>query len=291
MKKVDPSVVKTLLKKVQRLARGSQIPEDMLKFYVHSLSLQGELPMESLNAETMDETTGLSKCDPKRLPLYKVSELELHTGKCLHVLSSLLDLSMGINDVLTSQSGKIKELMKKDHISSNLFKAAATGRSEEIRKFAEEEDVDEGVLFFVLRASVKAVLSPELKSAAGGKDLSLWNRGFCPICGSQPHFSYLSEDQGKRITCCSFCGHKWRMDRLFCPFCENKDTDSLLQISLKEYPGLRVDVCGKCRQYVKVMDLREMEGTSVAVLDDLGTLFLDFKMAQEKYTRPVPVPA
>jgi FdhE protein len=39
--------------------------------------------------------------------------------------------------------------------------------------------------------------------------------------------------------------------------------------------GLRVDLCGRCGNYLKTIDLRELPGPIIVPLDDVATLHLD----------------
>jgi FdhE protein len=94
---------------------------------------------------------------------------------------------------------------------------------------------------------------------------------------------------GKRYLLCSFCDYQWRIDRIFCPFCSNKDHESLHYLFAEEEEAYRIDLCEKCHQYIKTIDYRKLE-ESDPVLEDLATLHLDILASQKGYKRPVPNP-
>ena len=120
-------------------------------------------------------------------------------------------------------------------------------------------------------------------------DPETWLKGYCPICGSLPSLSLLREEIGKRYLLCSFCGYQWRIDRLICPFCNNKEQDSLGYLYGEGEEAYRIDLCEKCHQYLKTIDLRKVEEPDLC-LEDIATLHLDILASQKGYKRPVPNP-
>ena len=47
----------------------------------------------------------------------------------------------------------------------------------------------------------------------------------------------------------------------------------------------RVDVCEKCKKYIKTLDTREMVGDVIPIIEDMGTLYLDVLAQEEGYLR------
>ncbi len=104
-----------------------------------------------------------------------------------------------------------------------------------------------------------------------------------------PYLALLKGEGGKRYLLCSYCGYEWRIDRLFCPFCGNKDQRSLQYFFGEGKESYRIDTCDQCKQYIKTIDLREMQLIDPG-LEDLATLHLDLIASKKKYKRPVPNP-
>jgi FdhE protein len=101
--------------------------------------------------------------------------------------------------------------------------------------------------------------------------------------------SLLKEEVGKRSLLCSFCGYQWRIERLVCPFCGNKEQESLQYFHAEGEEAHRIDLCDKCHQYIKTIDLRKIEAID-PILEDLATLHLDILASQKGYKRPIPNP-
>jgi FdhE protein len=154
---------------------------------------------------------------------------------------------------------------------------------------ADEFGLHKKVFSFLIWNSVKPSIEAGMEQLRSEVDSEAWLKGYCPVCGSLPSLSLLKEETGKRYLLCSFCGYQWRADRLFCPFCSNKDQESLHYFHGEGEETHRIDLCDKCHQYIKTIDYRNLQ-ESDPVLEDLATLHLDLLATQKGYKRPVPNP-
>ncbi|HBZ54446.1 MAG TPA: hypothetical protein DEO88_03495, partial [Syntrophobacteraceae bacterium] len=82
-----------------------------------------------------------------------------------------------------------------------------------------------------------------------------WQQGYCPICGSLPALLYLHQE-GQRQGFCSWCGTEWEMARLQCPYCDNRDHESLGYLFAETEPEYRIQYCRLCKMYFKQIDRR-----------------------------------
>jgi FdhE protein len=117
-----------------------------------------------------------------------------------------------------------------------------------------------------------ALLSKTLLATYIDKN-TLWGKGYCPVCGSPPAISIL-RGEGERFLFCSFCDHEWLSQRIYCPFCENKDQKTL-HYFFSEEEEYRVNVCDKCKRYIKTVDTREIKRSVYPFLEQVATLHLD----------------
>ena len=71
------------------------------------------------------------------------------------------------------------------------------------------------------------------------------------------------------------CETVWSYPRLRCPFCENDNREELSYLRAENEEYLRVDLCGRCNNHLKTLDLREISGPIILPLDDVATWHLD----------------
>ena len=145
-----------------------------------------------------------------------------------------------------------------------------------------EEQIDLIDLF------IEESLRPELEVVAEKYgalvEKSEWTEGYCPICGKEPKIGEIRESEdGRRYLFCHQCGHKWHFRRIKCPFCGNEEQHSLAYFAVEGEESHRVDVCNKCRRYIKIVELpKSSEGVNLDV-EDIATLHLDMLAYEEGY--------
>ena len=124
-----------------------------------------------------------------------------------------------------------------------------------------------------------SALAPELEK-------NVWEHGTCPHCGQLPYMGQLRGKEGARWHVCSFCQLAFRVARLQCPVCLERDNAKLHFFTTAAEPGYEVHVCETCKNYMKLTDLREKESTlSAPALEDLNSLPLDLAARQQGYIR------
>lgn len=116
-----------------------------------------------------------------------------------------------------------------------------------------------------------------------------WHKGYCPICGSLPSLLYLA-GLGENRGYCSWCGAQWGMNRLQCPYCDNRYHESLGYIRVETEPHYRVNYCNLCKYYFKQIDTREFLYPPCFPLEEWTTLHLDL-LAQRSGFRQAPSPS
>ena len=192
------------------------------------------------------------------------------------------------NTHMAEQVRKIEEALENKRIEMRkLFKEGV--KEKKVQQVADEFGLDKKVFSFLIESSTRPSIEAGMERLRSEVDSEAWLKGYCPICGSPPSLSLLKEETGKRYLLCSYCGYQWRIDRLFCPFCNSKDQESLHYLFAEGEEAYRIDLCDKCHQYIKTIDYRNL-AESDPVLEDLATLHLDILASQKGYKRPVPNP-
>jgi FdhE protein len=119
-----------------------------------------------------------------------------------------------------------------------------------------------------------------------------WDRGFCPACGSWPAMiegAPAASAHGRHVLLCSFCAARWQLSSYRCMYCGNDKESFVTAAPDPEQPGRRVQLCGECGGYAKVLDLSEPIEFPLAAVEDLASMDLDMIAIERKYLKP-PLP-
>jgi FdhE protein len=127
--------------------------------------------------------------------------------------------------------------------------------------------------------------TPPLKAA-----LLTWDRGYCPCCGSWPA---LIESLARRSAAreggalrCSYCAASWELSSRRCVYCANEDDRLVVAAPDVERPGRRLELCGACGGYTKVMTAADLTPFPLIAIEDLATMDLDEGAMARGYHRP-----
>lgn len=153
------------------------------------------------------------------------------------------------------------------------------------RDFAEKTPKASKLLNFLVHTSLTPSLERVAENLAGRVSEKFWDHGTCPICGSLPYIGRLKEKEGYRYLSCSFCHADYRVKRIYCPFCGERDQAKLVYFEAEGEPGFRVDVCKTCNMYIKTVDFRQFDRISIPLLDDLESVVLDILAQNQGYSR------
>jgi FdhE protein len=251
--------------------------------------------------ELQDRSKSSLKTDPIQLekerkdllvregfPLMRKEDFPLDIEASIRLFRSLCRIGKAANPHMAGQVEKIREVLGEK--KTDLKRIFDRGVKEEtIGQVAAETGLDKTILTFFLHNSIRPSIEAGVEQLRGELDPETWRKGHCPACGSLPSLSLLKGEEGRRYLLCSFCGYRWRMDRLRCPACDNKEQQSLKYFCGEGEEAFRIDLCDSCHRYIKTIDYRNLE-ESDPCLEDLATLHLDVLAAQKGYRRAVPDP-
>jgi len=151
----------------------------------------------------------------------------------------------------------------------------------------EASEEDDEKLFDLLDLFVEESLRPALEILAdkyrNAIKESQWSEGYCPVCGKEPKIGELREEEGFRYLFCNQCGLEWNYRRVKCPFCGNEDQQTLAYFTVEDEEKYRVDVCNKCKRYIKIVDFRKTREKANLDVEDIATLHLDVLANEEGY--------
>jgi FdhE protein len=114
-----------------------------------------------------------------------------------------------------------------------------------------------------------------------------WAEGYCPCCGAWPAFAEVRGIERSRHLRCGRCGSAWQLACLTCPYCGMTDHEQLASL-VPEKGGstAAIEVCSRCRGYVKAFTTLQGSPPAQVMLDDLASVELDLAAAARDYRRP-----
>jgi hypothetical protein len=111
-----------------------------------------------------------------------------------------------------------------------------------------------------------------------------WDRGYCPFCGSWPAF--IEACRGERQLRCSFCALAWALRSRSCVYCGNAGDDFVAAAPDVHRSGRRIELCAKCGNYTKVIEVADMTPFPLLAIEDLASMDLDRAAMERDYRRP-----
>lgn len=152
-----------------------------------------------------------------------------------------------------------------------------------LTRLAESIALNNEILFFIAYHAIAPFIEKASFSFRDRFDYQKWQKGVCPICGKKPAMAKLRKEDGLRVLQCSLCRSWWSYPRLKCVVCGNDDQETLEYFYAKEDQAHRVNVCNKCKKYIKTTDCRKLERDVNLEVEDLATVYLDLVAKERGY--------
>jgi FdhE protein len=160
----------------------------------------------------------------------------------------------------------------------------------DLTRFAEDLGLPLPLATFAGQVVCQPLLELLSGRAAALVDPGSWYEAPCPCCGGPPVCSYLrglGEPTGQRLLVCARCLFEWPFPRLRCPNCAEEQDGGFSPVLADQYRAVRVDVCTRCRSYLKTADARQ-DGRVVAIVDDIASIALDLWAESQGLHRLAP---
>jgi FdhE protein len=121
----------------------------------------------------------------------------------------------------------------------------------------------------------------------GGTAAAGWEHGYCPVCGAWPAMIEQRGLERERRLRCGRCGADWGAIAHRCVFCGENDHNRLGALVADETgEARRIETCGTCHGYVKVLAALRPASSDELSLDDLATIELDLAALERGFRRP-----
>jgi FdhE protein len=264
-------------------ARPSYV--ELITFYARIFAAQEDarLRISLPPVQLSDELLHIKRRE--QLPLVMTSEMSFDLLASENLLKEICRLTIDYGSQLTGAAQALSGQLAK---TSSLFEPFLKAQESDILAAADGMGVAPNALAFFLYHSLRPSLCNGAVLLAAYLDPSpSGEQGYCPVCGSQPAIAWL-EGEGQRYLFCSFCWHKWPLNRARCPFCDSRNQEGLLYLYSEEEKEYRVDACQSCRTYIKTVDTRVLGRPVYPSLEQVASLHLDLKAVEAGYQPGVP---
>ena len=208
----------------------------------------------------------------------------LHPNESNKIALELLELlKKHLSDRKDELSGIADAMIQEKIIANDFLLQIIKNEGNEIRKDIRSHNLSEDIFTFFAIYFAR----PFREFAAGylleGLDKLNWIKGYCPVCGHWPGLSHISSEGGQRTLWCLCCNSKWNFKRTQCAFCLNEDHQTLQILNPENEESLRIQICKKCKRYLK--EVRSIIEVKEFPFDKyyLGTLPLDVIAEQKGY--------
>lgn len=254
---------------------------DLLNFY-EKIFVAQEDSKSQINIDPLKiskETLALKR--KEKFSLIAISEFIVDQNAATALLKQICQITETADSEMADAARVIQNAMTAGELDPRaVFAALLNTEDTYFKKVETDMGIEKKTLAFVAYSSIKPSVVHCAEQLASYLDSDHpWDKGFCPICGSAPGFS-LFEDEGNRVLFCGFCWHPWAAQRIYCPFCENKDSKTIHYYFSEKEKKYRIDVCDSCKTYLKAIDQRATDRLIYPPLEFVATLHLDIK-AQE----------
>jgi FdhE protein len=264
-------------------ARPSYV--ELITFYARIFAAQEDarLRISLPPVQLSDELLQIKRRE--QLPLVMTSEMSFDLPASENLLKEICRLTIDCGSQLAGTAQALSGQLAK---TSCLFEPFLKAQESDILAAADGMGVAPNALAFFLYHSLRPSLCNGAVQLAAHLDPSpSGEQGYCPVCGSQPAIAWL-EGEGQRYLFCSFCWHKWPLNRARCPFCRSRNQEGLLYLYSEEEKEYRVDACQSCRTYIKTVDTRFLGRPVYPSLEQVASLHLDLKAVEAGYQPGVP---
>jgi FdhE protein len=170
-------------------------------------------------------------------------------------------------------------------VPEEMLHAVLAGEPEGVRTLAEERGFDPVLAGTILRFTLFPMFAAIETSLAPLRAGVIWERGYCPTCGSWPLLGEFRGLDQSRFLRCGLCAAAWEVPRQWCGFCGNRDHEQLGFLHCEgEEAKYRAATCDACRGYVKMVSTLFGQPPLQMLVADITTLHLDLAAAERGYS-------
>ncbi len=258
---------------------------EMLNLYENIFAAQEDSRKDIIIKDVKLSDEILSLKIKEKFPLIDPAEFQIDAESSAKLFKKICGIISGQNQKVSESAGRIIKAIDEKKIDyRNVFTAFFENKTELLKKISEDFSIDDNIINFIIYNSIKPSLNKFADHISSRLDKEeKWGKGYCPICGS-PAILSVFEKEGKRFLYCSFCWYKWASERIYCPYCENIDHDTIHYYDFENEEEHRADVCDKCKKYIKTVDTRKLDRLMYPPLEHVATAHIDIRLKEMGFT-------
>ncbi len=260
---------------------------DILDFYTHLFEIREQSKSDMVLEPMTVEQSLLDLKKDSDMPLISPSQFKIDMDSASRLLVKICNLAREYAPHLSADARRMQNAIEDGTLDTTLLFCAVIEDLDPVLNTLSETC---GILKKHLVLFGYNSMAPSIE--AGAEQLAVYlekdskhNHGYCPVCGNPPNLGILDE-KGNRILKCCFCNHQWHTKRMGCAFCDNIDPDRQQYFYTNDEKEYRVDLCDNCGNYLKIVDLRQMNRFFYPGIEAVATLHLDMKAKEKGYTGP-----
>jgi len=252
---------------------------DLKEFFENSklLSLFKKLPLKD-EAEIRKQRLSEGRY------LFRACGIELSPSESNRIALDLLDLlKKHLSDRQEEVNAVADAMLHEKIIANDILLHIIKNEGNEIRKTIRSVKLSEDLFTFFAIYLARPFREHVAAYLLEGIDKLNWFSGYCPVCGHWPALAHLNSESGQRTLWCLCCDTKWNFKRIQCAYCLNEKHEYLEILNPENEDSYRIQVCKKCKRYLK--EVRSNIEVANFPFDKfyLGTLPLDIIAAKEEY--------
>lgn len=177
----------------------------------------------------------------------------------------------------------LRQITEGNYESFSLLFADTNATDGQLAERAAELGISVISLHLFLRVLNRFMLTKKARDMKTELAAHIWEKGYCPVCGSFPHLAILG-DKGQRRLQCADCGHDWPFSRLTCPYCDHEDPQNTNIFYIDGQKEDAAFTCDKCRRYLLTANRSASLGHLNADLIAIGLTHLDIILQEKGYS-------
>jgi FdhE protein len=196
---------------------------------------------------------------------------------------------IGASDPLlcTEAARRIRLALEENRLNiGDLLPHVVAGKNEHVMSVAQSIELNPRLVLILTHKALEPALHSwrrQLIPLAEGLE---WHKGFCFVCGAIASLGELQGNDQVMHLRCGQCGADWPFRRLLCLYCGNEDHNTQKYLYPEnEREKMHVEVCEKCKGYIKVIASFAPTPAELLTVEDLATLHLDYLAQEQGYLR------